>query len=41
MGITSVTPNDSYNPDYQRVAIIKLAADSNYAGNLILHYLPI
>ncbi|QVW55054.1 hypothetical protein pEaSNUABM29_00010 [Erwinia phage pEa_SNUABM_29] len=40
MGTTAVTPGDAYDPDYNRVAIIKLATTSNYAGNLILHYQP-
>ncbi|ANZ48443.1 virion structural protein [Erwinia phage vB_EamM_Caitlin] len=41
MGTAAVTPGDQYDDSFQRVAIIKLAADSNYAGNLILHYQPI
>lgn len=41
MGTAAVTPGDQYDDSFQRVAVIKLAADSNYAGNLILHYLPI
>ncbi|QVW55803.1 hypothetical protein pEaSNUABM9_00222 [Erwinia phage pEa_SNUABM_9] len=41
MGVASVTPGDQYDSTYNRVAAIKLAANSNYVGNLILHYQPI
>ncbi len=34
----AVTPDSKYNPIYQKVAVITLAATSNYAGDLFLHY---
>ncbi|ANZ48718.1 virion structural protein [Erwinia phage vB_EamM_ChrisDB] len=40
-GVASVTPGDQYDPLYSRVAAIRLAANSNYTGDLILHYQPI
>lgn len=41
LGSNAVKPGDSYDPGYQRAAIIQLAATSNCVGNLILHYQPI
>ncbi|QVW28659.1 putative virion structural protein [Erwinia phage pEa_SNUABM_8] len=40
-GVASVTPGDRYDNTYNRVAVIRLAANSNYTGDLILHYQPI
>lgn len=40
-GILAVTPNSDYSPAFSNVAIIALAADSNYVGNLILHMNPL
>ncbi|ANZ50582.1 putative virion structural protein [Erwinia phage vB_EamM_Stratton] len=40
-GVTAVTPNSKYDEDFERVATIDLAADSNYSGSLILHFQPV
>lgn len=40
-GVVTVTPNSLYDMAYERVAIIELGADSNYSGNLILHFQPV
>jgi len=40
MGTAAVTDTGPYNPDYRRVAVIKLATTSNYTGSLYLHYSP-
>lgn len=40
-GTTSTAGTAEVNTDYARVAYITLAATSNYAGKLILHYLPV
>ena len=37
----TVTEGSKYNPIYQKVAVITLAATSNYAGDLFLHYAPV
>lgn len=37
----TVTEDSKYNPIYQKVAVITLAATSNYAGDLFLHYAPV
>ncbi|ANZ50328.1 putative virion structural protein [Erwinia phage vB_EamM_Phobos] len=40
-GTAAVAAKSQHNPDYRRVAVIKLATTSNYAGNLFFHYLPL
>jgi len=34
----NVTEGSRYNPRFLRVAVLQLAADSNYTGDLFLHY---
>lgn len=34
----NVTEDSRYNPHYKRVVVLQLAADSNYTGDLFLHY---
>ena len=34
----AVTEDSRYNPRFQHVAVLTLAADSNYTGDLFLHY---
>lgn len=37
----AVTAGSVFNQSYQKVVVVQLAADSNYAGQLYLHYLPV
>lgn len=39
-GSVGITPNDRYDQGYSRAFLITLPADSNYTGQLILHYTP-
>lgn len=41
LGTQAVIAKSEFDVSYQRVTTIKLAATSNYAGNLILHYSPV